>query len=478
MFSIKKILGLSGIGVIASLAIQPNSYSQEINDYEDYRLYCSSIAYQYKLQSSECESHKSRYSEQIVEETKPITVNTTNKKNNNFEVYKLDKDWRKPNPKLPWSKLIIVESDFDKYHAVFDKNYKKYGDGFLIRSNEYGIISKWTTEEISLFAYEKIFCDAILGCREKKATAIGNVLEVSVDSSVYKLYGDNGIFPVSGNLMTALQKADKNTSVRLRINNSIVNDIGKNTVENLAILYSIEEYEDRYTNLVDAKILALKPLSKNSNVQSIVSYTTPGVVKLQTSSGHGSGFIISNTGLILTNRHVVSGNSQATVTFYDGTSEEAQVIKRDRMADLALLKLNKYTDTLHPLPLCHAQYPIVGEDVVAIGNPLSFNFTVTRGIVSGIRQTENQQLIQTDAPINPGNSGGPLLNKYGEVIGIINAKRFAMGIEGLGFAIPINEALNNFGIEIETPIDRQLNHCGNPIEIDSVDILNSQNNSL
>ncbi|GAB4224928.1 MAG: hypothetical protein Kow0049_01700 [Stanieria sp.] len=109
----------------------------------------------------------------------------------------------------------------------------------------------------------------------------------------------------------------------------------------------------------------------------------------------------------------------------------------------------------------------MGEEVIAIGNPLSYNMTVTRGIVSGIRQTENQSLIQTDAPINPGNSGGPLLNKYGEVIGIVNAKKSAIGIEGLGFAISITEALNNLGIKVEVPQNQQLNYCGNPVTISS-----------
>lgn len=164
---------------------------------------------------------------------------------------------------------------------------------------------------------------------------------------------------------------------------------------------------------------------------------------------------------------MVSGNDKVTVSFYDGTVKEAQVLKKDRMADIAILKVNNYSASMNPLPLCHAQYPSVGEEVVAIGNPLSLNFTVTRGIVSGIRQTENQSLIQTDAPINPGNSGGPLLNQYGEVIGIINAKQFAMGIEGLGFAIPIIEALNNMEIKVQTPLDNNLNRCGNPISSSS-----------
>lgn len=91
------------------------------------------------------------------------------------------------------------------------------------------------------------------------------------------------------------------------------------------------------------------------------------------------------------------------------------------------------------------------------------NTTVTRGIVSGIRQDESQSLIQTDAPVNPGNSGGPLLNHRGEVLGIVNAKMSGMGIEGLGFAISISQALENLGIQLETTQNLALDNCGNPV---------------
>lgn len=265
--------------------------------------------------------------------------------------------------------------------------------------------------------------------------------------------------------MLALQKATRDTYITLRVNNSIISDIGKDTSESLSVLFSIEDDSEKYSSTIDEKIFVVESSATSSTIKQIVSSTTPGVVKIKTNSGHGTGFIISKTGLILTNRHVVSGNKNVTVSFYDGTEKEAKVLKRDRMADIAILKINGYSNIMNPLPLCYAQYPSVGEDVIAIGNPLSLNFTVTRGIVSGIRQTENQSLIQTDAPINPGNSGGPLLNQYGEVVGIINAKKFAMGIEGLGFAIPINEALNNLGIEVEAPSDKHLNFCGNPIAL-------------
>ena len=458
----KKTFTIFGVVNIVLLLSQSISNSQEVNNYDDYKLYCSPGAYQYKVQSPECDVNQSKYSHRLEDELLP-------KKNINFTDFKSVSinDWRNPDPKVPWSEPVFVESKFGNYLAVFDKNYKKYGDGFFSRFDEEGIISKWTGEELSIFSYEKLACDALLGCKRKNITPVGDSIEVLVDGLAFKIYGDNGIFPIPGDLILALQKASVNTDITLRINGSVISDIGKKTSNSLKVLYSVENNNEKSNSSIEEKISAVESLDENSNVQKIVSSTTPGVVKIQTNSGSGTGFIISKTGLILTNRHVVSGNDKVTVSFYDGTIKEAQILKRDRMADIAILRINNYSANLKPLPLCHAQYPIVGEDVVAIGNPLSLNFTVTRGIVSGIRQTENQSLIQTDAPINPGNSGGPLLNQSGEVIGIINAKKFAMGIEGLGFAIPIIEVLNNLGLEVETHIDNHLNRCGNPIQLSS-----------
>lgn len=439
----KKVLTISGLGAILILSSQSNSYSQDVND----------------------DINRPQYSQNSNKEISPKkNINSANFKSVSIS------DWRSPDPKLPWSEPVFVESKFGKYLAVFDKNYKKYGhSGFSLHFDEIGIISRWTNEELSIFSYEKLDCGVISGCKRKDDTPVGNSIEVLVDDLIFKIYGENGNFSIPGDLMIALQQATSESNIALRIDGSIINDIGEKTSENLRLLYSVEDDAENYKNVIKEKISVVESLPENSNIQKIVSSTTPGVVKIETNNGTGTGFIISKTGLILTNRHVVSGNAnnKVNVTFFDGTMKEAQVLKKDRMADIAILRINNYSANMSPLSVCHAQYPSVGEEVVAIGNPLSLNFTVTRGIVSGIRQTENQSLIQTDAPINPGNSGGPLLNQYGEVIGIINAKKSAMGIEGLGFAIPIIEALNNLGIEVDTSVEEHLNRCGNPISSSS-----------
>ncbi len=173
--------------------------------------------------------------------------------------------------------------------------------------------------------------------------------------------------------------------------------------------------------------------------------------------GLGSGFIIHPDGLVLTNDHVVHGASQIVVTLADGTDYGAELVGTDEVNDLALLRLKTDGKALPVAPLGRSDDLLIGEWVVAIGNPFGYLLsntepTVTAGVVSGVRRNiiptqedENQGyylgMIQTDASINPGNSGGPLVNAKGEVIGV-NSSIFSRsgGSEGLGFAIPIDRA--------------------------------------
>ncbi|MDI6600224.1 MAG: trypsin-like peptidase domain-containing protein [Thermoanaerobacteraceae bacterium] len=162
--------------------------------------------------------------------------------------------------------------------------------------------------------------------------------------------------------------------------------------------------------------------------------------------GVGSGFIVNSDGYILTNNHVANPKSRKiTVYLADGRSMQAKALWSDPSLDMSILKIN--ASNLPVVDMGNSDDIVVGETVVAIGNPLGLRFqrTVTSGIISALNrtlQTEEgdilEDLIQTDASINPGNSGGPLLNAEGKVIGINTAK--VTTAEGLGFAIPINIA--------------------------------------
>jgi len=163
--------------------------------------------------------------------------------------------------------------------------------------------------------------------------------------------------------------------------------------------------------------------------------------------GQGSGFIMDDTGNILTNAHVVNGADRVVVTLKDGRSFDAIVEGVDEVTDLAVVKIDDTDDDELPVATLGDSDQIqVGDWAIAVGNPLGLDNTVTLGIISTLKRSSNAvgipgkrlEFIQTDAAINPGNSGGPLVNQQGEVIGINTAIRAdAMGI---GFAIPINKA--------------------------------------
>ena len=158
-------------------------------------------------------------------------------------------------------------------------------------------------------------------------------------------------------------------------------------------------------------------------------------------SSLGSGFIIDESGFIVTNNHVIAQADEIKVKLADGKEFDAEVVGRDSKTDVALIKIKGASD-LTPLPLGNSEAIRVGTWVVAIGSPFGLEQTVTQGIVSAkgrsIGAGPYDDFIQTDASINPGNSGGPLLNLKGEVIGI-NTAIVARG-QGIGFAIPINMA--------------------------------------
>jgi S1-C subfamily serine protease len=165
----------------------------------------------------------------------------------------------------------------------------------------------------------------------------------------------------------------------------------------------------------------------------------------------GSGFVIDDSGRIITNAHVVDGSSDIQVKFGDsGQSYDAKVIGEDQSTDVAVIQVDAPANMLHPLALGDSANVEVGDQVVAIGNPFGLDRTATAGIVSAVQREISspngftiENAIQTDAPINPGNSGGPLIDAAGRVIGInsqIESGGSGQGNVGIGFAVPINTA--------------------------------------
>jgi S1-C subfamily serine protease len=188
----------------------------------------------------------------------------------------------------------------------------------------------------------------------------------------------------------------------------------------------------------------------HKNIGAIVNITSRAVAfdffyGLVPQEGQGSGFIIDKDGHILTNYHVIADARQVEVTLNNRKTYRAAVIGTDRAHDLAVIQIK--APNLSALVLGDSRNLQVGQKVYAIGNPFGLSGTMTRGIVSSIRQVREpdgmtiEDAIQTDASINPGNSGGPLLNWHGEVIGINTMIASSVGQSaGIGFAIPINTA--------------------------------------
>ena len=177
----------------------------------------------------------------------------------------------------------------------------------------------------------------------------------------------------------------------------------------------------------------------------------PSVVAILTNGGQGSGFVFDNNGHIITNNHVVEGVQQIQVQLFDGKRLDARLIGRDPGSDLAVLQVDTTVVALTPVPLGDSDALQVGQIVVAIGSPFGLQSTMTTGIISALDRlfpgtaAPNGQrysipdIIQTDAAINPGNSGGPLLDLYGNVIGVNTAIESPVrGSSGIGLAVPSN----------------------------------------
>jgi S1-C subfamily serine protease len=180
-----------------------------------------------------------------------------------------------------------------------------------------------------------------------------------------------------------------------------------------------------------------------TTLEDLVSRMSPAVVTIQTSSARGSGFFVAPD-TILTNVHVVASNRTVTVIRSDGTTVTAHVDSSSPAFDIAVLKLSNTLPGQATIRLGTVATTRVGQEVIAIGTPLGFlQNSVSRGIVSGLREVDGAMMIQTDAAINPGNSGGPLLDRNGVAIGVI--KSGFGGRDGLSFAVAVDHARSLLG---------------------------------
>ncbi len=271
------------------------------------------------------------------------------------------------------------------------------------------------------------------------------------------------------NVVTVEKKENKNRGFLILFSLLCVITIAFSTI---AIVKDVKKSEETEEGVGDVYSNIIKTMSQTGaqndefSIKDIAALTKNSIVEISTetvvwgtrlgqyiSEGAGSGIIISNDGYIVTNNHVIEDARKITVTLNSGESYEAEIIGTYSENDIAVLKIE--ATNLQPVVLGDSDKLCVGDTAVVVGNPLgSLGGTVTNGIISALdREIDlgdtTMNLLQTNAAVNPGNSGGGLFNGRGELVGIIVAKSAGDDIEGIGFAIPINDVKDDIS-ELKT----------------------------
>ena len=192
--------------------------------------------------------------------------------------------------------------------------------------------------------------------------------------------------------------------------------------------------EDSSSQIESLQKELLKIDIQSNDFTSIINSVIKAVTSVKTESSVGSGFIVDQSGYIVTNYHVINGKNSINVMTVDGNLHPARIVGFDSNVDIAVLKIDGSYDNMGFADSRNAQ---VGEKVIAMGSPAGLDFTITEGIISATnRILGSVRYIQTDVPINPGSSGGPLVNKEGLVVGVNTMK--ISNFEGIGFAVSSN----------------------------------------
>ena len=237
-----------------------------------------------------------------------------------------------------------------------------------------------------------------------------------------------GLFGLGGGLLADRLGQDKTT---LQVSGRPVAEVEIQQVNGQTLMTPAEVYASTVNSVVSINVSSVSTNIFGQTVESASS---------------GSGFIITEDGYIATNHHVISGASSINVTLYNGETYPATLVGSDSDYDLAVLKIE--AEGLQAVVMGDSSAVNVGDTVLAVGNPLGeLTFSMSQGIISSCNRAINVDgtpfnMIQVDCSINPGNSGGPLMNLYGEVVGIVSAKYSSYAdttVEGLGFAIPIGD---------------------------------------
>ena len=201
----------------------------------------------------------------------------------------------------------------------------------------------------------------------------------------------------------------------------------------------------------DVETTFSEPLSSGLSIADVTENALPSVAHIVTGTGSGTGFIVNESGLVVTNKHVVEGSTQVSVRMASGSEYRGSVTQRHPTLDLAYVSIDS-SQTFTPIAVGDSDEVRVGAEVIAIGFPLGSELGSEPTVSVGIISAKRDDRLQTDASLNPGNSGGPLLNMYGQVIGVVVSRveedSAGRPISGIGFAIPINEVKTELGGQV------------------------------
>jgi S1-C subfamily serine protease len=262
-------------------------------------------------------------------------------------------------------------------------------------------------------------------------------VELEIKWSILDVYGvsqlDKKIKATSGQFSTDFYGSSNNPNViSMAVNDAITNSFLK-LIKNFEVKKVMEREEFNPEEFEELTV------SGGVNPTNLGISSKSAVTILSGDNGHGSGFAVSKDGYIVTNYHVIAQDMD-DLRIKDDTNEiKAEVIRYSDEVDLALLKVDKEFD--NPFSIPKTENFKLGQEVFAIGTPRNVQLgqTITRGIVSAVRENEGIRLLQTDVSVNPGNSGGPLVDRDGNLIGVVRSKLLGVGIEGISFVVPADQ---------------------------------------
>lgn len=332
----------------------------------------------------------------------------------------------------------IQNNENKNEYRVYSKSYTPGNDGYVEEKNTYlysvsgssAAVKKRKTWLIALFiALGFLFCALLVFVTARIVwSRYDDIIDRNLQLYVEKNNANSSPESATDGIEAETSKTDWFYGIEDNVGMTVTDKVSKETVKG-----NIGDEDLSMADVVDLVSKSVVEITTSATLQNGLVYA----------SGAGSGVIVNENGIIITNFHVVDGVTDIEVRLTNGNTYEASVVAVDSQTDLAVIKITP-TEALTVAVCGNSRNIRVGEEVLAIGNPLGLlGGTVTNGIISALErefsvENETMTLLQHNAAVSPGNSGGALFNLRGELIGIVNAKYSRSGAEGLGFAIPIN----------------------------------------